>query len=253
VANREELLRQAGLLDSAASTYRDGGPKADALLAQAAALRIEALGPKPYPVEVCNVCFQITGWVAADGACATDIRRRLDRSDSNALYVFDRHIRAVEAPAPLLRRMKRGLGVGGKRDRIREWLTRVESDETGPVLPEEGWTIEWPVKGELPAPVGPGLLVMFGVQSYQFGYGAWRPVDANPHGRPRRLMPREFSAGLPIEALAEAWNDFKEEVAEHNRLVWQEESDRREGREQIERDRRIALESERGTSDLLGD
>jgi hypothetical protein len=82
---RDELLDQAAALDNEAITYRGGGPKADALRRRAAELRVEALGPKPYPVEICSVCFRLTGWAGADGACATDLWLRGERADPDLL------------------------------------------------------------------------------------------------------------------------------------------------------------------------
>ncbi|HEY5058686.1 MAG TPA: hypothetical protein VII51_06685, partial [Gaiellaceae bacterium] len=68
----------------------------------------------------------------------------------------------------------------------------------------------------------------------------------------RRVVPREFAASLPVTALAEAWTDFVEEVAAHNRRVWHAEAARRESRFAAEQARHDAEELQRGTSDLLG-
>lgn len=252
MATREELLEQAAALEDEAVARHGDDPEAGELRRRAAKLRVEALGPKPYPVQICAVCFHLTGWVGADGACSSDLRLRREHADPNRLGAPDLRMHAPPDPVPLLRRVKRSLGVGGAHDRAREWLTKVDPGETGPVEPEEGWALEWPVRFEQPAPEGPDLLVAFDMQSLRFEFGSWRPADVSPGGRPRRLVPREFAASLPIEALAEAWNDFEEEVAEHNRRVWQAESARREGKEQAERERRAAEAAQRGTSELLG-
>jgi hypothetical protein len=252
VATRDELLAQAASLDDDAAHLPDGDDRARALRRNAAELRIQALGPRPYPVRVCSVCSRLTGWLGADDTCATDVRRRQESADRNRLGAPDRRARSAPERVPLLRRVKRGLGVGTSRDRVREWLTKVDPGTTGPVEPEEGWTLEWPVKAEVPAPEGPDLLVVFDAESYRFEYGAWRECDTTPGGKPRRLVPREFAASLQIDALAEAWNDFEAEVAEHNAQVWTAEQRRREDAAQDDRERAAAYESESGTSELLG-
>ncbi len=242
--DRDELLRQAAALDDRAARSNEGDVDARR---QAAELRARALGPRPYPVLVCEACFELTGWLGGDGLCARCVRRRLERAGGAH---FD-PVHAVEEAAPFLRRVKRAIGVGTARDRVREWLTKVEPGETGPVQPEEGWALEWAVKGERAAPEGPDLLVVFDVQSYRFEFAAWRAAETSPGGKPRRLVPRELPASLPIAALAEAWNDFEEEVAAHNRAVWTAESARRDGQAQAAADRAAAFELERGTSALL--
>lgn len=246
------LLAQAASLDDEAAGLPHGDERARELRRRAADLRVEALGPRPYPVLVCNICSRLTGWVGTDGACATDIRHRQESADPNRLGAPDRRVRIAAEPVPVLRRAKRKLGVMTSRDRIREWLTKVDPGTTGPVEPEEGWAVEWPVKVETPAPEGPGLLVVFDVQGYRFGYGSWQECTTTPAGKPRRLVPREFAASLEIAALAEAWNDFVSEVAAHNELAWTAEQERRDRVAQAERERRAAYETEHGTSGLLG-
>lgn len=252
MAAPEELLAQAVALDDEAARLPYDSQRAHELRQQAAGLRVKALGPRPYPVLVCTVCSRLTGWVGAEGVCATDVRRRLESADPNRLGAPDWRVRPVPEAMPLLRRVKRGLGVGTSRDRRREWLAKVDPGTTGPVEPEEGWTIEWPVKVEVPAPEGPDLLVLFDVQSYRFEYGSWRECAVTPGGKPPHLIPREFAASLSIAALAEAWNDFRAEVLEHDERVWAAEHERREHAAQAERERAAAYETEHGTSELLG-
>lgn len=252
MATRDELLIEAAGLDDEAARLADTHRRAYELRQRAASLRVEALGQRPYPVLVCSACARLTGWLGADGACALDIRRRQERSDPNHLGVCDRRIRPATQRTTLLRQVKRGLGVGTSRDRVREWLTKVDPGTTGPVMPEEGWALEWPVKAEEQAPAGSDLLVVFDVQSYRFEYGSWRECATTPHGKPPRLVPREFAASLSIEALAEAWNDFEAEVVEHNERVWSSEQRRRDQAAQGERERAAAYESQHGTSELLG-
>jgi hypothetical protein len=250
-ATRGELLDQAAALDDEAITYRGGGPKADTLRRRAAELRVEALGPKPYPVEICTACFHLTGWVGADGACAADLWLRRERADPNRLGTPDLRQRRAADRVSFLRRVKRSLGVSTPDDRRREWRAKIDPGQTGPIEPEEGWSVESPVRSEGRAPEGPDLIVSFDVQSYRFEYGAWREVDVSPSGKPRRLVPREFAASLDIAALAEAWADFTAEVDEHDRRIWERETARRDAIEREAQELRDA-EAQRGTSDLLG-
>jgi hypothetical protein len=249
MANREELLAQAAALDAeAVAAHSDERPQA-VLRRQAAELRVEALGPKPYPVLICSSCFRLTGWLSADGLCAPDLRHR--RHVSAAWPTVEQLPLPAESGPPL-RRLRRALGMGGRRDRMRAWLARVEPGETGPVAPEEGWELEVAVKYEQEAPEGPDLLVYFDAASVRFEYGAWRPVDGTHSGKPRRLGPRELPASLPVAALVEAWTDFVQEVADHNRRVWHAEATRRVAHAAEIKARHEAAEIQRGTSDLLG-
>ena len=153
--------------------------------------------------------------------------RAQQESGGGFVDVRDDRPRYDDAPAPVGRRVARALGLGRRRDRAREWLLWIEPGETGPVDPEEGWEIEAPISFEQPAPSGPHLLVHFDTQSLRFEDGAWRPADTTRGGKVRRLVPREFPASLATDALAEAWSDFKGEVAEHNRAVWAPEAEGR--------------------------
>ena len=251
MATRDELLAQAAALDAEAiASHSDERPQA-VLRRQAAELRVQALGPRPYPVLICSSCFHLTGWLDANGVCAPDLRHRLHvhggwpRPDDGRLPF-------PAESGPLFRRMRRTLGVGSRRDRARAWLARVEPGETGPVAPEEGWELEVAVKYEQEAPAGHDLLVYFDAASVRFEYGAWRPVDGTRGGKPRRLVPRELPASLSVEALVEAWTDFVEEVADHNRRVWHAEATRRVAHAAEVKARHEAAELQRGTSDLLG-
>jgi hypothetical protein len=248
---RDELLDQAAALDVEAGEYREGGPKAEELLRRAAGLRVQALGPRPYPVLVCGACGRLTGWLSVDGLCAADVQRRREHAGGGFLSIADRSPHPATEPGGLLRRIERALGVSRRRDRMRAWLAQVEPGETGPIAPEEGWELEAPVKVERPAPEGAHLLVCFDVESLRFDSGAWREVASTRGGKPRRLVPREFPASVPVEQLVEAWSDFKDEVAAHNRSIWEAESERREARRRAEAERRAAEDEERGTSELL--
>lgn len=244
----EDILSQAEELDAQAFTSADPGT----LRRQAAELRAQALGEKPYPVLICGVCFCLTGWLDGSGMCASDAWRRLEQSGRG--FVDMRDLRAgYSAPSrSAWERARRALGIPDRRDRLREWLRQVVPDQTGPIDPEAAWEIESATKHERQAPEGAHLLIQFDVQSLRFERGTWAPIDVSRHGKPRTLVPRTFSASLPIDALAEAWNDFGEEVARHNRAIWQAESAARDARSRAAAERRDAEELERGTDRLLG-
>ena len=246
------LLAQADALDGEAAGLDEAEPRRSELLKRAAELRVQALGARPYPVLVCPACFCLTGWLDDDGVCAVDAARRDVGATSGFYDVRDSRPRFEEPPAPLASRIGRALGLGTRRERERAWLARVEPGQTGPTQPEEGWELEWPISFERQAPSGPHLLVHFDTQSIRFDQGAWREADTTRGGKPPRLFPREFSASLATDALAEAWADFKEEATAHNRALWTAEVAAREARTAAEEERRLAAETERGTSGLLG-
>jgi hypothetical protein len=249
MAARDDLLEKADALDDEALGASD--PKQDELRKRAAGLRVEALGARPYPVLVCSACFSLTGWLDENGVCAEDVMRQQQEGADGWVDVRDDRPRYEDAPAPVGRRVARALGLGRRRDRAREWLMWIEPGATGPVDPEEGWEIEAPISFEQPAPSGPHLLVHFDTQSLRFEDGAWRPADTTRGGKVPRLVPREFAASLATDALAEAWSDFKEEVAVHNRAVWTAEAGRRTAAAAAAEERRLARETENGTSELL--
>ena len=248
---QDDLLAKADALDDEAIAAGATDPRSAGLRTQAAQLRVQALGDRPYPILVCSSCYRLTGWLDDDGICAADAMHRQAEAGGGFIDVRDTQPRFQDAPAPLGRRIGRALGLGTRGGRAREWLTKVEPGETGPTEPEEGWDLEAPISFEQPAPSGPHLLVHFDSQSVRFEDGAWRPADTTRGGKPRRLLPREFSASLATDALAEAWADFKEEVAAHNRAVWAAEAARRDTGAASAEERRLAGEVETGTSDLL--
>jgi hypothetical protein len=68
---------------------------------------------------------------------------------------------------------------------------------------------------------------------------------------PDPLSPDVFAASLPIEQLAEAWGDYREEIAAFNRGVWSAEEERRERARQADEELLAARREQLGTSDLL--
>jgi hypothetical protein len=158
-------------------------PTDEELLAEARR-RAQELGPKPYPVLTCPRCFAITGWLGSDGACLSCWTRRGEHTWNTVPPLV--HPAIAEATVPLVHRIRRSLGMGTTRDRLREWLRLVEPGDTGPVAPEEGWELEGAVKYDLPTPDRAHRIVRFDDRSYRFEYG-------------RRAQPRRLARGARAE------------------------------------------------------
>jgi hypothetical protein len=229
----------------------------EALLRQEAADRVRALGEKPYPVLVCSACFKLTGWLGSGERCDTCIdreQRKSAYSDPSGGWV-DLGGGARERPAEAgASGWKRAAAAVGWRGPLREqsveiWMRHVEPGETGPVDPEDGFQIAAADRTEDTAPEGADLLVRFFVTAVEFDQGAWRPLVGR--GLPVPLTPSVFPASLPIDQLAEAWNDFRSEVDQANRARWAGESERRERDSQAEEERLEARREQHGTSGLL--
>jgi hypothetical protein len=253
VATSDELLQRADALDEDASSVAVGGREAEERLRrQAGELRRQALAGRGYPTLLCDVCFHLTGWLAESGRCVFCEERRLMEEANEFLGLRDGRVATPAASGSPWRRTRRAFGLAGRRDRLRQWLSRVEPDGTGPAAPEDGWELEAPVKYDRRRPDGIGYLVCFDVQSVRFEYSEWRNIATTPGGKPRVIGPREFAASLPMEQLAEAWVDFEEEVARHNERIWRAERERREQERRLAAEQQAAEEVERGTSELLG-
>lgn len=71
----EELFAEAERLEAEAfqgDSESDAGRK---LRADAAELRVKALGDRVYPVLICARCYHVTGWTSADGSCDSCLRQ----------------------------------------------------------------------------------------------------------------------------------------------------------------------------------
>jgi hypothetical protein len=253
---RDVLLTQAASLDDQARGVRQADGRQ--LRREAADLRIRALGQKPYPVLVCSTCFKLTGWLGLNERCDTCIdsdHRKAAYADPSGGWVDlsegDRqHGSVEEAPGG----WKRAVALVGWRGPLRElrvatWMRHVEPGETGPIDPEEGFETAVADRTDDAAPEGPDLLVRFFVRAASFDGNQWRPVVGV--GLPDPLTPSVFPASLPIEQLAEAWNDFRTEVEEFNRARWSEEDARREQERDAEDALLRARREQQGTSGLL--
>ena len=91
----------------------------------------------------------------------------------------------------------------------------------------------------------------FSALAHRFEQGGWVQLDTTRIGRLGTLTPTEFSAGLPIEQLADAWGDYRGEITAFNRAAWSKESDRREAARQAASARADLLADQAGVAELL--
>ncbi|HEY2603772.1 MAG TPA: hypothetical protein VGI67_19590 [Thermoleophilaceae bacterium] len=222
-------------------------------LREAAAVRKQALGAKPYPVLVCSECFSLTGWLGSGGrcdVCISSARREDAFADPAGSWVgFGEPLTRAGSEAPSL--FKRMFGSRRSREEALNaaWGERVDPGETGPATPEEGFVIYDADRNEWPAPEGGDLLVRFSVAAYGFERGGWTPTRRP--GGPTPLTPHTFPASLPMDQLAEAWNDYCAEVHAFNAKLWSEEDQRREDEREEAQALAEAREEQTGTSDML--
>jgi hypothetical protein len=259
VAIDADLLAAAHRLEAEAIAAGEEEPRGRELRAEAAALRVRALGPRPYPIEVCRDCLHLTGWRDAAGSCSSclvEARVRSAFSDPAggwvALHDERPPLRRAER-APLRARLAASLGrrQGLDRAAAHAWLARVDPGETGPVSPETGYEVEAATREEVDAPEGAGLLVRFATARYRFNGAGWAALDRTKLSQAALLVPAEFSAGLPVEQLAEAWGDYRAEVAAFNRSAWDALSSARDAERRAREERADALRRQRHTSELL--
>jgi hypothetical protein len=250
----DDRLARAGELEEQART--ETLARARELGGEAARLRMEVLGEKPYPVLACSECWQLTGWLGSDDrcdVCISSARREAAFADPHGSFLNLASERSDQSRsgAAAWKRWAAALGARGplERERVAAWNDRVDPDETGPSAPEDGFVIFDVGRGEWPAPEGNDVLVRFSTFAYRFESGGWRRT--NQTGGPTPLTPHVFPASLPMEQLAEAWSDFRDEVHAYNAAIWAEEAARRERDRQEAKARAEAQEEQGGTSTLL--
>ena len=253
-------LAAARRLERQAMETGEESPGGRALRAQAAALRRELIGERSYPVLVCADCFDLTGWTTAAGLCVVCARSRCARRAEAAASGW---LPAAEPPPVPAAAHSRRPGVAvrlaaqlGRRDALEhaevlEWLRRVEPDDTGPIVPERGFSIECATRRELERVGEPGLLVCFATASERFGAGGWERSSITTI--PRFLLPNPtaFAADLPVSVLVDAWSDYKQALTAINRGRWRELRERREAQRLAAETREDALLAERHTAELL--
>lgn len=254
-------LAEANRLESEAIEQGEESAAGRELRAKAAALRVQALGTRSYPVLVCQGCFVVTGWLSGaqqcDG-CARHAELQAAYADPHGGWVSVADTRAQPArksaqSGTTLGRLH-GLKHPGETHRralVDAWMTHVTPDETGPVAPEDGYQLEVARREEVAATDGSGILVRFRSATVQFHDGAWADLPTTRIPRRDVLVPAEFSAGVATEQLVEAWNDYKAAIDAFNGNRWDALSVRRDAQQQADAARDDVMRQERGVLDLL--
>jgi len=257
-ARFEELLAEARRLDGEAIRIGEEGAYGRTLRARAAALRVEAIGEKAYPVLVCAACYRLTGWVSAQGRCDACLRHAAARAEEAAGVwpsgVAHDYPRPTSAPpAPLGARFAARLGRRQALDKavVATWMARVEPGETGPVEPEVGFEIEVATRDEVERMDASGILVRFATLTHRFGGAGWERLASTRVGRSQLPHPAEFAADLPIATLVEAWSDYQQALAAISRRSWQARLEARQEGQTGEQTREHAFSEQQHVSDLL--
>jgi hypothetical protein len=254
------LLARAQELETEAANAGEETSSGRELRTQAARLRVEALGQKSYPVQICSECARVTGWVSGSGQCDLCLRRE----QLNAAYA-DPHggFVSLDDGRPVHRvdeRSHSGHGtlarlLGGHAARERAttdaWLACVDPDTTGPIDPEVGFQLEAARRDQFVAADGTGTVIRFRTATQRFDGSDWIELETTTIGLDGLLVPTEHSAGLPADQLVDAWLDYKQAVEAVNRERWSGESARRETARIQREDREEAMRRQRDAAELL--
>jgi len=258
VSRFEELLAEARRLDGDAIRMGEEGAYGRTLRARAAALRVEAIGEREYPVLVCAACYRLTGWTNARGRCDACLRHAAARAeDASGLWpggaVHDYPKPTAAPSAPLGARFAARLGRRHALDEavVRTWMAHVDPGETGPVDPEVGFEIEVATRDEVERMDASGILVRFATLTHRFGGAGWERLASTRIGRSQLPHPAEFAADLPIATLVEAWSDYQQALAAISRRTWRLALDEREADRTGEATREHVFREQQHISDLL--
>jgi hypothetical protein len=231
------------------------------LRARAAELRVNAIGERSYPVLICDECLQITGWTTREGRCDSCLRRAQTQAayaDPHGGFVLLDDTRRSNNPRSSATRSGPGLLgrlVGGRsahqRTRIAAWLSRVDPDQTGPVVPESDYEIEVAHRDQFEAADRSGLLIQFRTATHRFVESTWVELETTRVRRAHLALPTEQSAALPAEQLVEAWLDYQTAVEQFNRDRWAEQAAQREASRLAEAAHADALHEQERASELL--
>ena len=215
------LVARARELEAAAERATGEGRSGDAHRKEAAALRIRALGERPYPILVCVECSQLTGWVDAAGVCERCARSRELREAWTAPHGGWVDLTDHSASAPQAERRFR---LGRRRHRedaiLKSWLAHVDPGVTGPSAPEVGFELELAHRDEVEAPDRSAVVVRFTTTRHRFDGESWSRTDGPRIAYDDLWLPAEFPASMPSEQLEEAWADYIAAVESINRRSW---------------------------------
>lgn len=254
----DERLAEARRLDGEAIHAGEESARGRALRAAAAALRVDAIGARDYPVLVCATCFRLTGWTGADGRCDVCLRHAAlkARAGTGGWPTQAPAVYPGPRPAPPLPRRVRlaaGLGRRGRLERALalRWLEHVDPALTGPIDAEPGFEIEVALRDEIERVDGRGLLVRFATATHRFAEVGWERLPSTRVARSLMPNPAEFAAEIPIEQLASAWADYRQALELVNRRRFAEEERRREQERQAREERERSLRDQLHTAELL--
>jgi hypothetical protein len=256
-----DLLAEARRLEAEAIEAGEETAAGRERRGKAAALRVQALGERAYPVRVCQACFQLTGWLSVDGRCDSCLRRAQLQAayhDPHGGWVEldDARVRASQPRStrvPVRSRLAslRHPREAHQRALVGAWMARVRPDETGPIVPEDGYELEVATREELEAADRSGMVVRFHTATHRFADGAWAELETTKIARRDILVPPEFPAALPAEQIIDAWGDYKAAIDAFNRQAWNQQSDQREEQRQAQAAHRDALREQRDVIELL--
>lgn len=235
---REELFARSEELEGLADTrcQRDA-VEAQRLRHDAAALRLESLSNRPYPVAMCARCLALTGWVNAEQLCDHCLRSQKLREEfrdphGGFVHLDDHPSDELLDETPRVRRQiawTRAARASRKRLVASRWLERVDPDKTGPIDPELGFEVEVAHRREGESTDGDTNLVWFTASTHVFeAENGWRRLRATRTSLRTLVAAAEFPVTLPIDQLAEAWGDFQNATYLFNVARWSQESKRRE-------------------------
>jgi hypothetical protein len=259
----EPLLRDIKRLEAEALAEGETTERGKRLLREAAHLRVRALGSRKYPVAICDSCYGITGWRDSGGRCDICVRRAALQAaykDPHGGWVVLRDLTPHDEQ-PRKARMGPGYRLDAilrprlshRRKIIHAWMQRVTPDETGPVLPEEGYEVEGAERYRIDALDASGMIIAFRSVTNSFRYGSWIASETTRLSSRDILVPQAFSAGLSIESLVDAWEDYRAAIEAFNRDAWRAESARREELAEAATAQLEIARSQRGVLEMLDD
>jgi len=261
-AGNRNPLAEAKRLEREAIEQDEESAAGRKLRAKAAALRVQALGKRSYPILVCQGCFAVTGWLSSDERCDSCLRHdQLEAAYRDPhggwVAVADPQIRPAREQKPESAKLLGHLTAvkhpreAHQRALVATWMTHVRPDETGPIAPEDGYQVEVARREEVEAADGSGMLIRFHSATAGFHDGAWVDLQTTRIPRDELLAPTEISAAIPAEQIVDAWGDYKAEVDAFNRRAWDADSARREAHRQGDAAHDDAMREQRDVFQLL--
>src|SRR5262249_28175902 len=98
-----------------------------------------------------------------------------------------------------------------------------------------------------------GIVVRFSTATRRFDGGGWIRLESTRISEHDLPVPAQFSAGLPMEQLAEAWADWQGAVETFNPAAWARQSAALAAARRARAAHEAVLAEQRGVSELLDD